>query len=71
MYFSERFFYGATSGLVALIVGKAGRENDRAVDGSDHFENRDLVRVAGKLVAAIGSLNAYQKAALAELLEDF
>ena len=65
VYFSERFFYGALAGLVALVVSKAGRENHRPVNNANDFENADEVRVPGELVAAVGALNAQEKAGFA------
>ena len=54
MYFSQRFFYGATARLVAAVVGKAGGQDNGAIDGADDLENADVLGIASDLVAAIG-----------------
>ena len=71
MYFSERFFYGALAGLVALVMSEAGGEDDGAVDNADDFKNADEVGVPSKLVAAVGALDAQEEAGFAQLLKDF
>ncbi len=70
VYFSERFFYSALAGLVALVVGEAGGEDDGPVNDADDFENANEVRITGEFVSAVGALDAQEEASLAQLLED-
>ncbi len=63
--FSERFFYGALAGLVALIVGEAGGEDHGPVDDADDFKNANEVGIPGEFVAAVGTLDAQEEAGFA------
>ena len=72
MHLAQRFADGAVFGLIAgAVFGEAMRQDDRAVDGADHFERADAARVAGQLVAAVGAGERLEDAGFGELLEDF
>jgi hypothetical protein len=60
----------------ALFAGRIGRLTDagdqskRAVQGSDHFPDADAIRRSAELIAAVGSLAAFDKTAAFHLQEN-
>src|SRR5665213_1065551 len=68
----QRFFDGAGAMKVAGTVDRDATGNkERAVDGSDDFKRRDVVRGAGQGVAAVGAGVGNEQAGLGKGLEDF
>ena len=71
---AQRFAHRAQRALVALhrlgVLGEALGQDDRAVDGADHFQRADFVRIASQPVAAVGALLGDQQARLGQLLQD-
>ena len=57
MYFLERIANDALVGVAAItVLGEAGREKNRAIDGTDHFQRGDVAGLAGQPVAAISPM---------------
>src|SRR5712664_1854443 len=50
---------------------EAGGQNDRTVDGADHFERGNLVGLPRQPIATIGSGQRLQQPDLGELLQNF
>jgi hypothetical protein len=72
MHFAQRLANRAAIALIAFgVLGEALRQNDGAVDGADHFERRNIPRIARQPIAAIRALLGNQQAAARQFLQDF
>ena len=72
MHFPQRLAHRAKIALIALgVFGEAMRQNNRPVDGPDHFERRNLMRIARQPVSTVGSLFGDQQARTAPVSAGF
>ena len=58
-------------GAAFAMFGEAMGENDGSVDGADGVECRDLARVPGEAVAAVGALFGAEESGFIEFLQNF
>src|SRR5438034_890612 len=71
MYFLERIANNALIGVATIaMLGEAGREKNRPIDGANHFQGGDVAGLAGQPVAAISPMLGSQKSVLDQLLQD-
>ena len=71
VHFSQRLADVAAVALVALSAdGDAGSDEQRAVDGANHFEGRNRVGGAGQRVSAVGAVLRLQQASLGQALQN-